>query len=98
VTTTRRIRGDGTFTVDAERFEVGGRHLTGKTIDLVLDAFTGLPLRASHQGRPVQIGRCDPTANGRRGRPAPADLRDPTTPFDPIAALLAAARKEPSDG
>jgi hypothetical protein len=97
VTTTRKVRGDGTFTVDAALFEVGGRHLAGKTIDLVLDAFTGQPLRASHQGTAVPIGRCDPTANARRRRPAPAETSHPTTPFDPIAALLAAARKEIPD-
>lgn len=94
---TRKVRGDGTFTIDSHLFEVGGRHLAGKTIDVVLDAFTGLPLRATYQGAPLRIGACDPTANGRRGRPAAVETRSPTTPFDPIAALLAAARKETTD-
>jgi hypothetical protein len=97
VPATRKVRGDSTFSVDAQLFEVGGRHLAGKTIDIVLDAFTGLPLRASHQGQPVRIGCCDPTANSHRGRPAPTEAVAPTTPFDPIAALLAAARKENPD-
>jgi transposase InsO family protein len=97
VPVTRKVRGDSTFSIDAQLFEVGGRHLAGKTIEVVLDAFTGLPLRATHQGQPVRLGRCDPTANSRRGRPTPTEAVAPTTPFDPIAALLAAARKENPD-
>jgi putative transposase len=97
VAATRKVRGDGTFTVDADLYEVGGRHLVGKILDLVLDAFTGQPLRASHQGVAVRIGRCDPTANGRRGRPAPTEPKSSNVPFDPIAALLAAARQGDPD-
>jgi hypothetical protein len=63
----------------------------------VVDPFTGAPLRASHQQKPLVIGPCDPTRNGRRGRPAASDEpAKPTTPFDPIAGLLAAARQENS--
>jgi transposase InsO family protein len=97
ITVTRRVRTDGTFSVDSRLYEVGGRHLAGKAIEVVLDAFTGAPLRAMHDGVVVPVGRCDPTANARRGRPQPAPDTDRKTPFDPIAALLAAARKETSD-
>jgi len=94
VTVTCLVRKDATFQLDGRLFEVAGRHLAGKKITLVVDPFDGAPLRASYQDKPVVIGSCDPVRNGRRGRPEIAANAKKTTPFDPIAALLAAARQE----
>ncbi|MDI7267981.1 MAG: integrase core domain-containing protein [Myxococcota bacterium] len=86
---------DATFRVNGCLFEVRGRHLAGRRIEVLVDPFTDEPIRASYQGQPVVFGPCDPMANARSGRPEPSDPRSSTTPFDPIAALLAAARKDP---
>jgi hypothetical protein len=94
VTVTVKVRGDCTVSIEGRTFEVSGRHLAGKRIDVVVDPFTDLPLRAAYQGAAVPIGPCDPVANSRRGRPADAPAATPSTSFDPIARLLAAARKE----
>lgn len=94
VPVTRKVAGDATFTVEGRLYEVAGRHLRNKTLDLVLDPFTDMPLRASYQGQPVVFGPCDPAANRHRRRAAPAPAPAPTVPFDPIAALLARARQE----
>jgi putative transposase len=99
VPTTRQVKKDGTFVVEGNTWEVGGRHLALKTIDLWIDPFTDQPLRASYQGRPVAFGRCDKVANAHRSQPKGTDI-DPesSAPFDPIAGLLAAARKEVERG
>lgn len=94
VTVTVKVRGDCTVSVDGHAFEISGRHLVSKRIDVVIDPFTGSPLRAAYQGASVPIGPCDPVANRQRGRPAQASAATSSTPFDPIAGLLAAARKE----
>ena len=91
---TRRVAGDGTFTVDGAVFEVRGRHLVGRKVDVVTDPFGGPPLRVVHDGQPVTFGPCDPKANRHRRRAPDLDAPAPTVPFDPIAALLAKARKE----
>jgi transposase InsO family protein len=88
----RRVAGDGTFSLDGRTFEVRGRHLAHKVIDVVVDPFTGAVLRAAFQGQPVVVGLCAPAANGRRRRAAPEAAPTLTAPFDPVAALLAAAR------
>ncbi|MEQ1569917.1 MAG: hypothetical protein ABMA64_30065 [Myxococcota bacterium] len=93
VTVTRKVRGDCTVSIEGRSFEISGRHLVGKRLDVVVDPFTDAPLRASYQGAAVPIEPCDPVANGRRGRPADSDPSTSATPFDPIAGLLAAARK-----
>jgi hypothetical protein len=99
VHTKRKVRNDCTFSVESRLYEVSGRHLAGKAIEVVLDPFTDLPLRATYQGTPIHVGPCDATANSRRRRPVvTTDDRQSTIPFDPIAALLAAARKESSNG
>jgi hypothetical protein len=95
---TRKVAKDATLSVDGVTYEVAGRHLTGKTIEIVIDPLTDTVLRALHRGRDVPIGPCDPKANVRRGRPEPSD--EPATapedlPFHPITGLLAAARQEP---
>lgn len=94
VPVTRKVANDSTFQLDGATWEVAGRHLAGKRIEVVLDPFTGAPLRAAHDGRPVIIGRCDPEHNARRGRAPATEIPAPTVPFDPIAALLADARKD----
>ena len=95
---TRKVAKDATLSVDGATYEVAGRHLTGKTIEIVIDPLTDMVLRAQHRGRDVPIGPCDPKANARRGRPEPSE--QPVTapedlPFHPITGLLAAARQEP---
>lgn len=94
ITTKRRVAGDATFSVDGRTFEVRGRHLANKTIEVVLDPFTGAVLRASYQDNPVVVGACDPALNRSRRRAKPEDVPASTLPFDPIAALLDQARKE----
>jgi transposase InsO family protein len=94
VTVRRRVAGDGTFTVDGAVFEVRGRHLVGKQVAVVLDPFGGPPLRVLHDDVPVTFGPCDPKANRHRRRAPDLDAPTPTISFDPIAALLAKARKE----
>lgn len=97
VTVTRLVAKDATFQLDGATWEVAGRHLAQKRIEVIVDPFTGAPLRASHDGRPVVVGRCDPEQNARRGRAPVTEPPQPTVPFDPIAALLAAARTENDD-
>jgi transposase InsO family protein len=99
VETTRVVKKDGTVQIGSRTWEVAGRYLAGKTLALWLDPFTGAPLRASYQDHPVSIGPCDKVANSRRPRIASEDEPDEcTVPFDPIAALLAKARKEADHG
>ena len=98
VTVTCLVRGDCTLQIGGRVYEVGGRHLAGKRVSVALDPFTDKPLRASYGDAPVAIGPCDPIANGRRGRADVAEpATQPTVPFDPIAAMLEAARKEGRD-
>ncbi len=96
VTVTRKVAGDGTFSLGGRTFEIRGRHLLHKQIQIVLDPFTDLPLRVSFDGRVVDFGVCDPAVNRHRRRAPEADEIANTVPFDPIAALLDKARKEPS--
>ena len=92
---TRQVKKDCTFDLDGKTYEVGGRHLGGKRISVIVDALTDRPLRVLAQGQPVRFGLCDPVANRRRIK-APADqTSEPTSsaPFDPISALLQKARE-----
>ena len=93
VTMTRRVAGDATFSIDGKLFEVQGRHLAGRVIAVVIDPFTGDVLRATHDDVPLVVGRCDPVLNRGRKRVKAEAVPEPTVPFDPIAALLAKARK-----
>ena len=93
VTVRRKVAGDATFTVDGTTYEVRGRHLAHKRLDVVLDPFTGTPLRVQFDGQPVVFGPCDPALNRGRRRAAP-EPPSQTVAFDPIAALLARARQE----
>ena len=90
----RRVGGDSTFTLEGRVWEVRGRHLAGRVIDVVLDPFTNTILRASFDDKPVVFGLCDSQKNQRRGRAKTEATPEPTVPFDPIAALLAKARQE----
>jgi len=94
VTVPRKIAGDGTFSVDGRLFEVRGRHLHGKRVQVLMDPLTGALLDVRHDEKPVPFGPCDPAVNRHRRRAEPSEAPAPTLPFDPIAALLAAARKE----
>lgn len=94
----RKVAKDGTLSVDGVLYEVAGSHLAGQTLEVVIDPLTDKLLRARHQGRDVPIGRCDPRANARRGRPVPSEppaIPAEDLPFHPIAGLLEAARQEP---
>jgi len=94
VSVARRISNALTFSLEGTLFEVRGLHLAGKTVKVALDALTGEPLRVALGDRPVTFGRCDVAANRHRRRADDAPAPQPTVPFDPIAGLLAAARKE----
>lgn len=92
---TRRVKKDCTFDLDGKTYEVGGRHLGGKRISVIVDALTERPLRVTSQDKPVRFGLCDPIANRRRVKSPTAQATDapPSTPFDPISALLEKARE-----
>ncbi len=89
----RQVRKDGTFAVDKVVYEVAGRHLCGKRIDIVIDGLTDRLLRVSYQDRPVRFGLCDAVANGRRKRAPVTTEPRRELPFDPIAGLLQQARE-----
>ena len=96
---TRRVAGDGTFSVEGRVYEVRGRHLAHRTIALASDPFTGEILRATYRDQPVVFGLCDPSSNRSRGRAVAPPEPSVDTPFDrvafdPIAALLNRARLE----
>ncbi len=48
---------------------------------------------ARHDGKPIVFSVCDPKANARRARGDVQDAVRPSTRFDRIAGLLAAARQ-----
>jgi hypothetical protein len=93
ITVTVSVRRDCTVSIEGRTFEIAGRHLVGKRIDVIIEPFTHAPLRATYKGAAVPIGPCDPVANGRRARAAEAAPVVCTAQFDPIARLLAAARQ-----
>jgi len=90
----RRIGNALTFSVEGRLYEVRGRHLAGKTVDVVADPFTGTILRVLFDGQPIVFGLCDMAANGHRARAGALPAPELTVPFDPIAMLLEKARKE----
>jgi transposase InsO family protein len=94
LTVRRRVAGDGTFSLGGRTFEVRGQHLHRRHVQIVLDPFTEAPLRVVHEGHPVPFGPCNPTLNRNRRRAPDAAELAASTPFDPIAALLSAARQE----
>lgn len=92
------VRKDATVQVRGRLYEIVGRHLGGKRITVRLDPFTEAVVGASYQDDPVPIAPCDPVANADRDRGSLAPEAPSSTPFDPIAALLARARTEVDDG
>lgn len=90
----RQVRRDATFSVEGRTYEVTGRHLAGKRVEVVIDGLTERLLQVRYDGRPVRFGLCDPAANRNRKRPE-VELTEPEpeSPFDPIAALIAQARE-----
>ena len=96
VTVTRRVSNALTLSLEGTIFEVRGLHLAGKTVQVVLDAFTGAPLRVLFDQKPVAFSRCDAAAHRHRRRGEAAPPAAPTVRFDPIAALLHQARQERS--
>ena len=94
ITLSRKVAGDGTFSVEGQLYEVRARHLLRRKVDVVLDPFTQAPVRVEFEGKAVDFGRCNPAANHRRRRATDHAEPEATAPFDPIAALLAKARQE----
>lgn len=93
---TRRVKNDATFSVDGHLYEVEGRHIAGKQIQIVVNGLTGELLRASWQDRPLRFGQCNPIANSHRPK-RDSEETQPTTssvPFNPISALLDKARED----
>lgn len=88
----RRVGKAATIDVDGVLHETHG-HLAGKTIALCRCGLTGKILGARYQDQPVPIAPCDPSANARRGRAAPAVQPTPNLPFHPIDGLLERARE-----
>ncbi len=92
-----KVRRDATFSVKGTLYEVRGRHLAGKSVDIALDPFTGKVLRAQHDEKPVPFGVCDPRANAKRARAeteeAPTSASKKTDRFQRIARVLQAARE-----
>ena len=93
---TAKVRKDATFSVDGQLYEVRGRHLAGKTVEVFSDPFTAKVLRVELHGVIVAFGPCDARSNARRGRgkDAPTDASaSKSTRFDRIANVLQAARE-----
>ncbi len=93
ITARRRVKKDGTFTVDGEVYEIRGRHLFGRWLTIVTDGLTGRLLRVGYQGEAVRFGVCDPIANRHRKRASAIEKTPTDVPFDPIAGLLQQARE-----
>lgn len=89
----RQVKKDGTFTVDGDVYEVSGRHLFGRWVDIVTDGLTGRLLQVAWQGQRVTFGPCDPVANRHRKRATAVEKARGDVPFDPIAGLLQQARE-----
>lgn len=89
-----KVRKDSTFSVDGTLYEVRGRHLAGKGVQVTLDPFTDQVLRVQHQDAPVIFGPCDPRTNAKRGRAQASDTPSvKSTRFQRIASILQAARE-----
>jgi putative transposase len=88
-----KVRKDATFSVDGVLYEVRGRHLAGKTIQVTLDPFTEKVLGVQHDGVAVTFGRCDAQVNARKGRGDATDSTPAPDRFQRIARVLQAARE-----
>ena len=91
---TAKVRKDATFSVNGTLYEVRGRHLAGKTLDVTLDPFTDKVVGVQREGAAVPFGVCDVRANARQERAEPSE--NPAAPstdrFQRIARVLQAAR------
>lgn len=87
------VRKDATLSVDGTVYEVRGRHLAGKKVQVILDPFTERPIRVEHDGQPLLFSVCDARGNARRDRGDLDDVAPLSTPFARVAGLLQAARK-----
>lgn len=92
-----KIRKDATFSVNGQLYEVRGRHLAGKTVDVVMDPLTDRPIRVLLGDTEVRFSVCDAVANASRPRGDAQELLLSTTPFDRVAGLLQAAREVTSE-
>jgi transposase InsO family protein len=90
---TAKVRKDATFSVSGKLYEVTGRYLAGKIVEVKLDPFTEQALSASVDGQAVRFSACDPKANAKRGRGEAAVSPPATRRFDRVRSLLAAARE-----
>lgn len=92
---TSKVRKDATFSVDGTLYEVRGRHLAGKTVEVIVDPFTNKVLRVRHDDTAVVFGPCDARANARSGRGDAADAAPSKAPdrFQRVAGVLQAARE-----
>ena len=93
---TAKVRNDATFSVHGTLYEVRGRHLNGKTLQLQLDPFTAKVLSVRFDKADVHFGICDAQRNGRRGRGTVKAVVVPAKHhprFDRISNILKAARE-----
>ena len=93
----RRVKKDGTFSIDSVVYEVAGRHLHGRWVQVVTDGLTGQLLRVAREEQPVRFGLCEPVNNARRRRAPVEEEPASDVSFDPIARLLQQARELPRE-
>lgn len=91
---TAKVRKDATFSVFGTRYEVRGRHLAGKSIQVDVDPFTKAVLGVSLDATAVTFGPCDAIVNGKTGRGDATDTAATKVHrFERISSLLKAARE-----
>ena len=89
----RRVRKDATLSLDGALFETQG-WLAGKTLEVRVCGLTGKLISATHDGKNVPLGPCDPVANASRSRPDHTPVQPRADlPFHPVEGWLAAARE-----
>lgn len=93
---TAKVRHDATFSVHGTLYEVRGRHLNRKTLQLQFDPFTAKVLSVRHDEADVTFGIWDAQRNGRRGRGTVKAVAVPAENhprFDRTSNVLKAARE-----
>lgn len=90
-----KVRKDATFSVNKTLYEVRGRHLAGRNVDVAIDPFTRQVIAVQQDGHDVPYGVCDVRANARQERAEQAQAPDSSRPdrFQRIARVLQAARE-----
>jgi len=89
VASRRRIRKDGTFSVDGRLYQLDQGFLAGRLVTIeysLLDPET--PPSVLHDAHRYAAHPTDPVANGRTKRPRPETPKARQVPFDPPGALL----------